>query len=64
IFAGIIAALCILSSFFISGNSADSGPGTNVKDAPVPNTPTPSQGGQPGSALPPKPNAVPYNAGR
>ena len=52
LFAGIIGALCLVSTFFISGGS---GPGTNAQDAPAPaqqQAPLPGQQALPSNTVP------------
>ena len=62
IFAAVIAALCLLSTFFLNGSTGGGAPASDVRGAAVPA----SQGAQPvnPSTPNPKPNAVPFNAGR
>src|SRR4029079_13978834 len=60
IFAGVIAVLCLLSTFFLNGSTAGVAPSSDVRGATVP------QSSQPVSPIPvnPKPNAIPFDAGR
>ena len=62
IFASVIAVLCLLSTFFLNGSTGGGAPASDVRGAAVPA----SQGAQPVSPSTPnpKPNAVPFNAGR
>jgi preprotein translocase subunit SecG len=57
IFAGVIALLSLLSTFFIGG--AASSKSSNAEGAQVPTSGTPA----PGTGTLPKPNAVPYHSG-
>jgi preprotein translocase subunit SecG len=58
VFAAVIAALCLLSTFFLGGSTGGAAPATDVRGATVP------QGTQPVAPTTPKPNAVPFDAGR
>jgi preprotein translocase subunit SecG len=64
IFASVIAVLCLLSTFFLNGSTGGAAPATDVRGATVPT----SQGAQPvnpsSPTTTPKPNAVPFDAGR
>jgi len=61
IFAAVIAVLCLVSTFFLGGSTGGPAPSSDVRGATVPT----SQGAQPTSpTTTPKPNAVPFDAGR
>ena len=62
IFAAVIAVLCLLSTFFLNGSTGGTAPATDVRGATVPTGAQPVNPSAPTTT--PKPNAVPFDAGR
>ena len=62
IFAAVVAVLCLLSTFFLNGSTGGTAPATDVRGATVPTGAQPVNPSAPTTT--PKPNAVPFDAGR